>query len=214
MRGWVQLVPAFRQGPLHRGQFGEVLSFLRQTVHTILWMPTLSGDNHSWSGFGCALGHAHILMKTAVRYQLWAQGHSPLNILSPDPTCLVGPPGDVPASVHTMVLPGKVPLSGTFPSKRDLVWTRGVLITTFTCSNHYLLSVSLVGTLLQHGDPAHKEEEEADEDGARYCPPLAPRQHAAAHDEHPPPQRDLTEVVGMPRPAPKAYTVHTKKHID
>ena len=96
-------------------------------------MPPLSGDNHSWSGFGCALGHhattfcacAH-LMKTAVQYQLRAQGHSPLNILSPDPTCLVGPPGEVSASVYTMGLPGKVPLSRTFPGKRDLVWTRGV----------------------------------------------------------------------------------------
>ena len=47
----------------------------------------------------------------------------------PDPTCLVGPgrchtslvgpPGEVTASVHTMGLPGKVPLSGTSPGKRD-----------------------------------------------------------------------------------------------
>ena len=27
------------------------------------WMPPLSGDNHGWSGFGCALGNAHIWRK-------------------------------------------------------------------------------------------------------------------------------------------------------
>ena len=35
--------PAFRLCPVHRGQFGEVLSFLRQTVHTILECPRLPG---------------------------------------------------------------------------------------------------------------------------------------------------------------------------
>ena len=47
-------------------------------------------------------------------------------LLSPDPTCLVGPPGEVPASVHTMGLPGKVPFARESPGKRDPMWTRGL----------------------------------------------------------------------------------------
>ena len=78
--------PAFRLGPVYRGQFGEVLSFLRPTVHTVFSnAPTFRGQSRP-SGFGCVLDHsattfgacAH-LMKTAVRYQLRAQGRSPLS---------------------------------------------------------------------------------------------------------------------------------------
>ena len=75
------IFPAFRLGPVYRGQFGEVLS---------------------WRG----------LMTDRP--------------LSPDPTCLVGPPGEVPASVHTMGLPGKVPFAGESHGKRDPMWTRGL----------------------------------------------------------------------------------------
>ena len=35
--------PAFRLGPVHWGQLGEVLSFLRQTIHTILECPRFPG---------------------------------------------------------------------------------------------------------------------------------------------------------------------------
>ena len=35
--------PAFRLGPVYRGQFGEVLSFLRPTVHTVLKCPHFPG---------------------------------------------------------------------------------------------------------------------------------------------------------------------------
>ena len=79
-------VPAFRLGPVYRGQFGEVLSFLRPTIHTVFSnVPTFRGQSRL-SGFGCVLDHsattfgacAH-LMKTAVRYQLRAQGRSPLS---------------------------------------------------------------------------------------------------------------------------------------
>ena len=35
--------PAFRRGPVCRGQFGEVLSFLRPTVQTIMECPRLLG---------------------------------------------------------------------------------------------------------------------------------------------------------------------------
>ena len=35
--------PAFRLGPVCRGQFGEVLSFLRPTVHTIIKCPRFPG---------------------------------------------------------------------------------------------------------------------------------------------------------------------------
>ena len=49
---WSQLIwdhglggfsPAFRLGPVCRGQFGEVLSFLRPTVHTIIECPRFPG---------------------------------------------------------------------------------------------------------------------------------------------------------------------------
>ena len=93
-------------------------------------MPPPAGDNHGWVVFavrtGFALGHrastfhacAH-LITTAVRYQLWAK----VAISSPNPTWSLGSPGEVPASVHTMGLPGKVLPSGTFPAKRDPVRT-------------------------------------------------------------------------------------------
>ena len=56
--------------------------------------------------------------ETAVRYINY---EPKVALPSPDPTCLVGPPGEVPASVRNMGLPGKVPLSGTFPGKWDPV---------------------------------------------------------------------------------------------
>ena len=85
------------------------------------------------SGFCCANRlcvrspcHHNSRMRTFDKKQLCDINYEPkVAILSPDPTCLVGSPGEVPASVHTMGLPGKVPLSGTFPGKQDLVWTQG-----------------------------------------------------------------------------------------
>ena len=118
-------VPAFRLGPVYRGQFGEVLSFLWPTVHTIFSnAPTFRGQSRL-SDFGCALDHsatrfrtcAH-LMKTAVRYQLRAQGRSPL----PGPNMFDWWDRRDLASVHTMGLPGKVPANG------DPMWTRGVCL--------------------------------------------------------------------------------------
>ena len=62
------------------------ISFLRPTVHTVFSnAPTFRGQSRL-SGFGCVLDHcattfgacAH-LMKTAVRYQLRAQGRSLLS---------------------------------------------------------------------------------------------------------------------------------------
>ena len=50
--------PAFRLGPVYRGQFGEVLSFLRPTVHTVFSnAPTFRGQSRL-SGFGCVLDHS------------------------------------------------------------------------------------------------------------------------------------------------------------
>ena len=45
--------PAFRWGPVCRGQFGEVLSFLWPTVQTIIEWPRLPGQSRL-SGFCCA----------------------------------------------------------------------------------------------------------------------------------------------------------------
>ena len=122
----MQNLPAFRLGPVYRGQFGEVLSFLRPTVHTVFSnAPTFRGQSRL-SAFGCVLDHsattfgacAH-LMKTAVRYSDINYGPK-VALPSPDPTCLVGPWWDhrekSQVSVHPMGLPGKVPLSGTSPA--------------------------------------------------------------------------------------------------
>ena len=115
--------PAFRLGPVCRGRFGEVLSFLRPTIHTISECPrfpgTITVEWFSAVRTGCVLGHrattirtcAH-LMKTASRYINY---EPKVALSSPDPTSLVG---EVPASVHTMGLPGKVPLAGESPGKR------------------------------------------------------------------------------------------------
>ena len=90
-------------------------------------MPPLSGDNHGWVvsavRTGCALGHrattiracAH-LMKTAARYQLWAQGRS----FVPGPNKFGGITGRSP---------GERPhygIAGESPGKRDLMWTQGL----------------------------------------------------------------------------------------
>ena len=115
-------VPAFRLGPVYRGQFGEVLSFLWPTVHTTFSnAPTFRGQSRL-SDFGCALDHsatrfracAH-LMRTAVRYQLRAQGRSPL----PGPNMFGGTTGRSPRRASTLWdcrgksrLPGKVPANG------------------------------------------------------------------------------------------------------
>ena len=96
-------VTPFRRGPVCRGQFGEVLSFLRPTVQTIIECPPPAGDNHGWVVFavrtGFALGHrastfhacAH-LITTAVRYQLWAQGR----YFVPEPNMVSGVTGRSP----------------------------------------------------------------------------------------------------------------------
>ena len=96
-------VPAFRRGPVCRGQFGEVLSFLRPTIQTIIKCPRLPGTiTVEWffavrTGF--ALGHrastfhacAH-LITTAVRYQLRAQGR----YFVPEPNMVGGVTGRSP----------------------------------------------------------------------------------------------------------------------
>ena len=138
-------IPAFRLSPVYRGQFGEVLSFLRQTVHTILECPPLSGDNHGWSGFGCALGHAHILMETAVRYQL---SLSPQHFV-PGPNMFGGTTGRSPSERPHYGSAGKVPLSGTFPGKRDLVWTRGIF-DLLNLEWRYFLSINPGQSYLRH----------------------------------------------------------------
>ena len=111
-------------GTLWRG----LIFFTTYRPHYILkCIPTFRGQSRL-SGFGCALDHsattfcacAH-LMKTAVRYQLRAQGRSPL----PGPNMFGGTTGRSPGKRPHYGIDGKVPLSGTFPGKRDLVWTRG-----------------------------------------------------------------------------------------
>ena len=123
------IIPAFRLGPVCRGQFGEVLSFLTTDRPHYHRMPPLSGDNHDWVvsavRTGCALGHRATTIR-ACAHIWWKQlrdiNYEPkVALSSPDPTSLAGSPGEVPASVHTMGLPGKVG-----PGKRDLMWTQGI----------------------------------------------------------------------------------------
>ena len=66
-----------------------------------------------------------LMMKTAVWYQLQARGHSDRRGQPPNPRCFAGPRGQVPSSVQTTDLPGKVLISRTFPDNQDLVWTQG-----------------------------------------------------------------------------------------
>ena len=110
------LYPAFRRGPVCRGQFGEVLSFLRPTVQTIIECPRLPGTiTVEWffavrTGF--ALGHrastfracAH-LITTAVRYQLRAQGR----FSSPEPNMFGGDAGRSPGERPHDVIAGESP---------------------------------------------------------------------------------------------------------
>ena len=105
-------------------------------------MPPLSGDNHGWVASavrtGCALGH-RATTKFAHAHIWWKQlrdiNYEPkVALSSPDPTSLVGSPGEVPASVHTMGLPGKVPANGTWCERRE-------------CHN---LDANLQGTQYQH----------------------------------------------------------------
>ena len=123
MRVKITSHPAFRLGPVYRGQFGEVLSFLWPTVHTTFSnAPTFRGQSRL-SDFGCALDHsatrfracAH-LMKTAVRYQLRAQGRSPL----PGPNMFGGTTGRNPSERP------HYGIAGGSPGKRDPMWTRGI----------------------------------------------------------------------------------------
>ena len=106
--------PAFRLGPVYRGQFGEVLSFLRPTVHTVFSnAPTFRGQSRL-SSFSCVLDHmysattfgacAH-LMKTAVRYQLQAQGRSPLS----GPNMFGGTSGRSPGERPHYGIAGEIP---------------------------------------------------------------------------------------------------------
>ena len=121
----VSIYPVFRLGPVYRGQFGEVLSFLRPTVHTIIecrrFPGTITVEWFSAVRTGCALGHrattiracAH-LMKTAAQYQLRAQGRS----FVPGPNKFGGITGRSP---------GERPhygIAGESPGKRELMWTQ------------------------------------------------------------------------------------------
>ena len=117
-----EIHPAFRLGPVYWGQFGEVLSFLWPTVHTTFSnAPTFRGQSRL-SDFGCALDHSTTkfcawanLMKTAVRYQLRAQGRSPL----PGTNMFGGTTGRSPCERP------HYGIAGESPGKWDPMWTPG-----------------------------------------------------------------------------------------
>ena len=54
-------------------------------------------------------------MKTAVRYQIWTQGRSPLQNLPPNPSTFEGATGDLSSSVQTVTIGGGSPESLDFP---------------------------------------------------------------------------------------------------
>ena len=93
-------------------------------------IPPPAGDNHGWSGFCCA--HRLCVRSPCQhisRMRTFDENSCAISITSPkvdfrprNPTCLVGTRGQVPASVHTMWLPGKVPLGGLSPLS-GTVWT-------------------------------------------------------------------------------------------
>ena len=120
--------------PVCRGQFGEVLIFYDRPSTRSSNAPACRGQSRL-SGFCCA--HRLCVRSPCQhisRMRTFDENSCAISITSPkfdfrprNPTCLVGTRGQVPASVHTMWLPGKVPLGGTFPAKRGPVWTGGQL---------------------------------------------------------------------------------------
>ena len=84
----VFICPAFRLGPVCRGQYGEVLSFLRPTVHTIIECPRYSGDNHGWvvsaARTGCALGHRATTIRACAAFD---ENSCAISITSPRSLC-------------------------------------------------------------------------------------------------------------------------------
>ena len=112
--------PAFRLGPVCRGQFGEVLSFLWPTVHTIIECPRFPGTiTVEWFLLcerGCALGHRATTIHACAHLmkQLRDINYEPkVALFVPGRNKFGGITGEKsPASVHTMGLPGKVPLAG------------------------------------------------------------------------------------------------------
>ena len=110
--------------PFAGGQFGEVLSFLRPTVQTIIECLPCRGQSRL-SGFCCAhqlcvrspcqhISRAH-LITTAVRYQLRAQGR----YFVPEPNMVGGVTGRSPGERPHDGIAGEspVPLGRTFPAK-------------------------------------------------------------------------------------------------
>ena len=120
------MYPAFRRKSRLPGTVWRGTYLLRPTVHMIIGCPRIAGDSHGWSTSRLCVGHIS-------RMRTFDENSCAISITSSrsyfvpapslHPTSLAGTPGEVPASVHTMWLPGKVPLGGTFPVKRDLVWT-------------------------------------------------------------------------------------------
>ena len=119
--------------PVCRGQFGEVLIFYDRPSTRSSNAPACRGQSRL-SGFCCA--HRLCVRSPCQhisRMRTFDENSCAISITSPkvdfrprNPTCLVGTRWQVPASVHMMWLPGKVPLGGTFPAKRGPVWTGGL----------------------------------------------------------------------------------------
>ena len=134
-----QLSPRSDGSPVCRGQFGEVLIFYDRPSTWSSNAPACRGQSRL-SGFCCA--HRLCVRSPCQhisRMRTFDENSCAISITSPkvdfrprNPTCLVGTRGQVPASVHTMWLPGKVPLGGTFPAKRGPVWTGGLLLCPWT----------------------------------------------------------------------------------
>ena len=73
-------------------------------------MPLLSGEKSRLKSFQVCVGHR---AWPCLRMQLRDVNYEPeVAFPSKNPTCLAGAPGEVPANVHTMCLPGKVLLIG------------------------------------------------------------------------------------------------------
>ena len=150
----LQKLPCVQTGSRLPGQFGEVLSFLRPTVHTVFSnAPTFRGQSRlsGFGCFGCVLDHsattfgacAH-LMKTAVRYQLRAQGRSPLS----GPNMFGGTTGRSPGERPHYGIAGESPLSRTFPGKLGPSLNAGFTIDVTSFINYYTTCTSNIDILL------------------------------------------------------------------
>ena len=111
--------PAFRLGPVHRGQFGEALSFLRPTVHTIPECPRFPGTITADWFWLCVRSPCTLDENSCAISITSPRSLSPQHFV-PGPNMFGGTTGRSPGERPHYGIAG--------PGKWDLVWTRGLWV--------------------------------------------------------------------------------------